>query len=112
MEVIYGPTPFGTDTRTRLLLLLRLLGSSYPREFARLLAQSLSVVQKALVSLERDDLVAVQSVGRTRLYRLNPRYFAKAELEAYLARLAAAYPDLQATAAAVRRRPRRTGKPV
>ncbi len=112
MEVKRRSTPFGTDVRTRVLLLLRILGSSYPRELSRLLSRSVSVVQKALRGLERDTLVAAQAVGRTRAFRLNPRYFALKELDAYLARLADADPELFRRAASLRRRPRMTGKPL
>lgn len=112
MAVMLRSAPFGSETRTRALLLLWLLGSSYARELARLLNRPLSVVQKALAALERDGLVAAQTLGRTRLYRINPRYFARTELEAFLSRLTDADPDLSATAATVRRRPRMTGKPL
>jgi DNA-binding transcriptional ArsR family regulator len=112
MEVVSGSAPFGSDTRTRVLILLQLLGSSYARELARLLDVSLSTVQKAVASLDRDDLVAAQPVGRARLYRINPRYFARRELEAYLRRLTPAFPDLETAASSLRRRPRRQGKPL
>src|SRR5213594_2456360 len=48
----------------------------------------LSAVQRALGGLERDGLVAARTVGRTRLFRLDPRYFAQVELQRYLRRLA------------------------
>ena len=112
MKVRLRATPFGSGTRTRALVLLALLGSSYARELARLLAQPVSVVQKALVSLERDARVAAHTLGRLRLYRVNPRYFARTELEAYLDRLADADPELKQLAASIRRRPRLTGKPL
>lgn len=112
MKVKLQSMPFGGDTRTRVLLLLQLLGSSYARELSRVLAQPVSVVQKALISLERDTLIAAQTIGRARLFRLNPRYFALTELEAYVERLAEADRDLSARAATLRRRPRRTGKPL
>ena len=101
---------FGTPLRTEILVLLRLLGTSYPRELARLLDRPLSVVQKALVSLEQDTLVAAQSIGRTRVYRLNPSYYASRELAAYLSRIAEVEKEIFDFAAKVRRRPRRTGK--
>ena len=110
MEVTSQAAPFGSGTRTRALILLTLLESSYARELARLLQQPVSVVQKALIGLERDGLVAAQTLGRVRLYRINPRYFARTELDAYLARLADAAPELRRVSATVRRRPRRTGK--
>jgi DNA-binding transcriptional ArsR family regulator len=93
-------------------VLLQLLGSSYARELARVLGVSVSVAQKALATLERDELIAAQAVGRARVYRLNPRYFARNELGAYLRRLQQAFPDLEFASAQLRRRPRRTGKPL
>ena len=103
--------PFGGLTRTRVLLALVLLPESYPRELARILGSANSGVQQALRSLEKDGLVAGRSVGRTRLFCLDPRYFAARELLSYLNRLASAEPALRESAAAMRRRPRRTGKP-
>jgi len=105
-------SPFGGGTRTRLLVALRLLDESYPRELSRLLGVSLSAVQKALASLERDGIVAVRTVGRTRVARIDPRYFARRELMSYLGRLAEADATLAASVASLRRRPRRTGKPA
>ena len=105
-------SPFGSRTRTRVLVALALLPESYARELARALGTSLSGVQKALRGLERDGLVAARPAGRTRLYRVSPRYFAHRELLAYLLRLGESDPDLQASLASVRRRPRRTGKPL
>ena len=98
-------SPFGAQTRTRVLLVLRLLGDSYPRELARLLESRLSGVQKALRSLELDALVAARQVGKTRLYQLNPRYFAADALSAYLFRLSEPEQELKDRLATVRRRP-------
>jgi len=105
-------SPFGSQTRTRLLLALELLGQSYPRELARLLGVSLSSVQKGLASLDRDALIASRLMGRTRLFQLNPRYFAAEQLRAFIARLATEDRELKARIAVLRRRPRRVGKPL
>jgi DNA-binding transcriptional ArsR family regulator len=105
-------SPFGSRTRTETLLALVLMESSYPRELARLAGTAVNNVQSALRSLERDGLVVARSVGRTRLFQLNPRYFAATPLRRLLEKLAAADSDLQARVAALRRRPRRTSKPV
>lgn len=105
-------SPFGGQTRTRVLLALRLLGTSYPRELARLLDAPVSGVRKALQGLERDGLIGGRLMGRTRLYQLNPAYFARDELRVYLARLAEADSELRGRVEGVRRRPRRTGKPL
>ena len=109
--MVTSSSPFGGQTRTRTLLALRLVEESYARELARLLGVSLNGVQSALRGLERDGLVAARAAGRTRLVRLNPRYFAREELQRYLLKLAEPDRELQARIGALRRRPRRTGKP-
>ena len=110
MTVVSQTSPFGSPTRTRVLLALRMMGSSYPRELARLIGTALSAVQAALRGLESDGLVAGRPVGRTRLFELNPRFFAASELRAFLDKLATGDRDLQNAIADLRRRPRRTAK--
>jgi DNA-binding GntR family transcriptional regulator len=88
------------------------MGSSYPRELARILGSALNSVQGALRSLEADGLIVARTAGRTRLFELNPRFFAATELRALLDKLAAADRQLQDTIATLRRRPRRTAKPL
>jgi len=110
--MVIRSSPFGGQARTRVLLALRLLDESYPRELGRLLGAPLSGVQMALRGLERDGLVAARMAGRTRLFRLNPRYFARDELQRYLLRLTEPETGLRSRVASLRRRPRRTGKPA
>lgn len=105
-------SPFGGAGRTRVLLALRLLSESYPRELARVLDMPFSSVQQALRSLERDGLVAGRSLGRTRVFQLDPRYFAHDDLQRFLLRLVGPESELTARVAALRRRPRRTAKPL
>lgn len=112
MRVMNIPSPFGSLARTQVLLMLRLMSESYARELARLLGLSLSGVQKALGSLERDGLVAARAVGRTRLFRIDPRAYARRELERYLDRLLESESVLRARVATLRRHPRCTGKPL
>ena len=112
MVVIRKSYPFGSRTRSQVLLALRLLEESYARELARLLGVNLSGVQRGLMSLERDALISGRPIGRTRLYRLNPRAFARRELERYLDRLLDAEGDLRSRVSTLRRRPRKSGKPL
>ena len=105
-------SPFGGKTRTRVLVALGLLSESYPRELARILETSLYGVQEALKGLEVDGIVSGRSAGRTRLFTLNPRYFAYQDLRRYLIRLAEPELDLKKRIEDLRRRPRRTGKPL
>src|SRR5262245_3972652 len=110
--MVITSSPFGGQARTRVLLGLRLLDASYARELARVLELPLSGVQMAVRGLERDGLVAGRVAGRTRLIRLNPRYFAREELQQYLLKLANADAGLQDRIAQLRRRPRAGGKPL
>jgi DNA-binding transcriptional ArsR family regulator len=110
--VIRNTSPFGSQSRTRVLIALRLLTESHARELARLLSVPLYSVQQALKSLEKDGLVAARSVGRTRAFRINPGHFARPELEAYVMKLSEPESELRERIAALRRRPRRTGKPL
>jgi DNA-binding IclR family transcriptional regulator len=112
MVVKTSSSPFGGRTRTRVLLALYLPAESYPRELARLLDAPASGVQKAVRSLERDGMVAARSVNRIRVFRIEPRYFAFDALQNFLARLAEPEAALRARVAALRRRPRHTGKPL
>lgn len=105
-------SPFGGRTRTLVLVALSMVEESYARELARLLETPLNGVQQALKGLEADGIVSGRMVGRTRLFRQNPRYFARAELASYLKRLAEPESVLRERIAALRRRPRRTGKPL
>lgn len=68
-------------------------------------------VQTILAAFEREGVIVSRSVGRTRQVSLNPRYFAKKELEALLWKLGENDLELQTALATRRRRTRRTGKP-
>jgi hypothetical protein len=100
-----GSSPFGSRARTRTLLAVALMTESYPRELARIIEMPLFSVQKALASLERDQVLASRLLGRTRLYALNPRYLASRELREYLERLAGREFELRRRIGAVRGRP-------
>lgn len=112
MAVKTHSSPFGSHSRTRVLLALELLSESYPRELARVLGTTLSVLQKAILSLEKDGLIAGRAVGKTRVFCINPQYFAQGALREYLRRLAAPESELTAKLSQLRRRPRRTGKEI
>ena len=105
-------SPFGGKTRTLVLVAFGLLEESFPRELARVLETPLNGIQQALKGLEADGIVSGRTAGRTRLFRVDPNYFARAELQSYLRRLVEPEAKLVRRIAALRRRPRRTGKPL
>lgn len=105
------PELFGTRNRTSVLLAIRLLTETYPTELAATLRLRLFSVQSILKSLERETVVVSRLFGRTRCVSLNPRYFAHEELSALLWKIGRKDVALQTLLGALRRRPRRVGKP-
>jgi len=101
---------FGSPRRTELLVLLALLGESYPSELQRLLDVAMASVTYILDDLEIEGVLVTRRLGRTRRVTLNPRYFAAKELSALLKKLGEADRRLQKIAASRRARPRRKGK--
>ena len=102
---------FGNRNRTMVLVALRLLEETYPSELAALLELQLFSVQSILASFERQGLAVSRLAGRTRLVKLNPRYFAAKDLKTLLWTLGKEDVPLQKLLAAKRRRPRQPGKP-
>lgn len=103
---------FGSRRRTEVLVLLALLGESYPTELARLLQAPLYSIQTIVAALDREGVLATRVSGNSRRVSLDPRYFAYQDLRKLLLRLAEAETDLRSAAARRRSRPRRAGKPV
>lgn len=102
---------FGSRNRTAVLVAVRLLEETYPSELAAMLGVRPFTVQSILNSLELEGVVSSRLLGRTRVFSLNPRHFAHAELSTLLWKLGQHDPSLQRQLASRRRRPRRAGKP-
>ena len=103
---------FGSRRKTEVIILVALLGDTYPTEIARLLGAPLYSVQTIVDSLDQEGVLATRLTGNQRRVSLDPRYFAYKEIQALLLRLAEAEPKLNGIAAGRRSRPRRSGKPL
>ena len=102
---------FGSGNRTDVLVAVARLGESYPAELAGLFGLRPTEAVRAVASLERVGVVGSKLVGRTRIVRLEPRYWARAELYALLLRLSE-LPRYAGLWSKVRGRPRAIGKPL
>jgi hypothetical protein len=100
---------FGSEQRTRLLLLIAVLGETYPAELSKYSGSSISSVQLTLDLLEDEGLVATRQLV-VRAVTLNPAYPAAKELKALLLRVAEGYPAYRNIVESIRRRPRRRHK--
>lgn len=103
----------GSANAERVLLFLLARDEGYATEIARFFNTDLYGIQKQLEKLESGAVLASRKAGRTRLYRFNSRYAFLMELKALLEKAMTFYPSAeQDRLRIVRRRPRRTGKPL
>lgn len=104
---------FGSKNKERVLLYLRVRKEGYAREISRFFDTDLTPIQKQLERLENGGVLYSRSVGRTRLYGLNPRYPFVGELRSLLDKALVFYPpEEQEKLTMMRTRPRRRGKPL
>lgn len=110
--MMLGPI-LGSVNRERILLYLLIRNEGYAREIARFFKTDLAPIQKQLERLESGGVLYSRSAGRTRLYRLNPRYPFLGELRALLDKALTFYPpEEREKLTMTRTRPRRKGKPL
>lgn len=103
---------FGTRIQTSVLMIVGLLGESYPRELSRLAKASVGTVSKYLDRVEAEGITVSRYIGKERRVSLNPRFVAHKQLIALIERLALAEPEIRNAVNSVRRRPRRRGKAI
>ena len=103
----------GSLNAERVLLFILAREEGYASEMAAFFHTNLYGIQRQLDKLEVGGVLASKRVGRTRLYRFNPRYSFRKEVTALLKKALSFYPsDEQERLLIVRRRPRRRGKPL
>jgi predicted transcriptional regulator len=102
----------GSTNREFVLVFLEARDEGYAREIARFFDTDLSPIQVQLEKLESGSVIVSKKVGRTVLYKFNPRYPLLKELKPLLNKALSYYPEDQREGLLMnRRRPRRRGKP-
>ena len=97
----------------RVLLFLVTREDGHARDIARFFDTDLYAIQKQLDNLETGGVLASRVAGRTRLYKLNPRYPFLKELRDLLLKTLLFYPEEEREKLMMnRRRPRRRDKPL
>lgn len=103
----------GSRAAERVLIFMVARGNGYAKEIADTFDMNATQIQKQLNRMERDGLFVSQTVGRARVYEMNPRFLFKEELNALLVRVLEKYPaKIREQLLMDRRRPRRKGKPL
>ena len=96
---------------SRILLYLIKFEDSYATEIARHFTMKQQTVQYHMDKLETYGILRSRIVGRTRLYRINPRYVLRKELRALLDKVMQYLPEDVVQEYFVKRtRPRTKGK--
>ena len=104
---------FGSINRERVLMFLYVRQEGYSREISRFFRTDLSQIQKQLERLETGGVLYSRSMGKTRVYGLNPRYPFLNQLRELLDKVLVFYTaEEREKLTIIRRRPRRKGKPL
>ncbi|MHA7881521.1 MAG: winged helix-turn-helix domain-containing protein [Saccharospirillum sp.] len=99
------------ESQEKILIYLLLRNTGYGKQIADFFKSPVNPIQKQLARLEEDGVIAGESVGKTRVYSLNPRYPFLQPLKALLKAAIAAYPPKLINELAIQRtRPRQPGK--
>lgn len=105
---------FGNETIERVLFFILQNKTCYALQLKKQFQSPLSPLQQALLRLEKGGILVSITVGKTRVFQFNPRYFFLDELYAFLKRVYETLPEdikKKYYEAPIRKRPRRTGKP-
>jgi hypothetical protein len=102
----------GSVNAERVLIYILANEEGYARAIARFFGADPDSIQKQLVKLEAGGVLTSKELGRTVIYKFNPRYAFLPELKKLLERALEFYPDEERERLMFsRRRPRRRGKP-
>lgn len=108
LDFVYGL--FG-ETASKVLLYIARFGDSYPTEIARNFDMGQRRIQYQMEKLENSGILKSRLVGRTRTYRVDPRYVLRNELMDLLRKAIAYIPEEEMeNLYTQRRRPRTRGK--
>ncbi len=99
------------ETVSKILLYINRFSDSYATEIADHFSMNQQTIQYNVERLESAGILISRPVGRTRLYRINPRYVLRHELSKLLDKALRYLPDEIATSYYMKRsRPRTKGK--
>lgn len=106
-------TLFGSDSAVKTLLFVENYEEGYCSEISKTYKMPASMIQKQLDKFEAGGILVARTVGRTRVYQFNPRFYFLKELKALLRKAIESLPkEQQKEFFRNRKRPRRKGKPL
>jgi hypothetical protein len=103
----------GSENAERTLIYILMRDKGYASEIAAFYDVDLYTIQNQLRKFENGGILVSFLEGRTRDFEFNPRYVFLPELKALLEKAFSFYPqEAKDRLQMIRRRPRRTGKPL
>lgn len=106
---------FGNAVIEKILFYLLINEKCYPSQLRRVFQTPLYSFQRALGRLEKGGVIVNHKEGKTLIYQFNPRYPFLNELKAFLEKAYTFFPEeirQKYYEPAIRKRPRRLGKPL
>lgn len=106
---------FGNESIERIFFFLLQNDTCYALQLKNHFGTSLSPLQQALLRLEKGGILVSTLVGGTRIFQFNPRYPFQKELRSFIERVYGTLPEeikKKYYEKPIRKRPRRTGKPL
>ena len=103
----------GNASAEKVLLFITARKSGYAREIAMTFNTDVTPIKNQLERMEREGMLMFEKVGRTKLYKFNPRFAFVNEVTTLVEKALSFLPNnLQEELIYKRRRPRRDGKPL
>lgn len=106
---------FGNESVERVLFFLLQNKTCYAFQLRKQFQSALSPIQQALLRLEGGGILVSFLIGKTRVFQFNPRFLFLRELSLFLEKAYETIPDdikKKYYESPVRKRPRKTGKPL
>ncbi|MEO6904996.1 MAG: winged helix-turn-helix domain-containing protein [Ginsengibacter sp.] len=104
---------FGGKTAEKILLYLTAIGEGYSAEIAKAFQISATQVQRTVERLENADILVGNTIGRSRIYRLNDKWFLADKLKDLLDKALLFIPiDEQELYFCKRKKPRKKNKKI
>lgn len=104
---------FGGNTAEKTLLYIAALGDGYPAEISRAFKISATQVKRTIERLENADILVGNTIGRSRVYKLNDRWFLADKLRDLLNKALLYIPvDEQEIYFSKRKKPRKKNKKI
>lgn len=104
---------FGSFSRERILTFIAARGQGYASQIIKFWNCPDRPIKREINRLESDGVLVAQSYGRTIIYKMNPRFYLRKELNSLLLKIIDAYPpEWREQLLLNRRRPRAKGKPI